>query len=343
MPHEAKGRVMRYGSVVASFLIACAIVAIGRPVAAAPPLIVPDIVEPAPIRIVDSSTYVLYQGELADFIDIVCFAFVNEGPRTAVKAAFDVTLLDSSGTVLAVYAMKPAGRFAPGERSAFSHGGDPRVTPNGNCYPVYAYGRNGSTFMYRSAKGSPQTVVAAILIAPRTVDYENGEAWRAPAPSRVVGEHANLPRIGPPALEVPNGIPPLTWRNPPETQLRIDDAFLMGGRWLDACVSFTNLAPKTARHVRADVMIIDRAGTIVNVEHINVSDRIKPNDPLTNQRGSCLSINGHFDGDTYLYQKGAGPVALGRVIVVPAAIDFDDGSSWAAPATPPIGSRAPFP
>jgi hypothetical protein len=218
---------MRYGSVVASFFVACALVAIGRPGAAAPPLIVPDVAEPAPIRIVDSSTYVLYQAELADFIDIVCFAFVNEGPRTAVKAAFDVTLLDSSGAVLAVHAMKPAGRFAPGERSAFFHGGDPRVTPNGNCYPIYAYGRNGSTFMYRSGKGGPQMVVSAILIAPRTVDYENGDAWRASGPSRVVGEHVDLPRTGPPPLEVPNGIPPVTWRNPPETQLRIDDAFLV--------------------------------------------------------------------------------------------------------------------
>jgi hypothetical protein len=90
-------------------------------------------------------------------------------------------------------------------------------------------------------------------------------------------------------------------------------------------------------------MIIDRADTIVNVEHINVSDRIKPNDPLTNQRGSCLSINGRFDGDTYLYTAPTRTVSLGRVIVSPAAIDFDDGSSWAAPGTPPIGTRAPFP
>jgi hypothetical protein len=335
---------MRYGSVVASLLVACALVAVGRPGVAAPPLIVPDAAEPAPIRIVDSSTNVLYQGEFADYIDIVCFAFVNQGPRTAVKAAFDVTLLDASGAVLAVHAMKPAGRFAPGERSAFSHGGDPRITPNGNCYPIYALGRNGSTFMYRPAvKGTPQTVVSTILIAPRTVEYENGEAWRASAPSRVVGEHVDLPRTAPPPLEVPNGPPLVTWRNPPETQLRIDDAFLMGGRWLDTCISFTNLAPKIARHVRADVMMIDRAGTIVNVEHINVSDRIKPNDPLTNQRGSCLTINGHFDGDTYLYQPSTGTVPLGRVIVSPAAIDFDDGSSWTAPGTPPIGSRAPFP
>ena len=135
----------------------------------------------------------------------------------------------------------------------------------------------------------------------------------------------------------------MTWRNPPETQLRIDDAFLVGGRWLETCMSFTNLAPKTARHVRADVMMIDRAGAIVNVEHINVSDRIKPNDPLTNQRGSCLTINGYFDGDSYLYKAPAGTVSLGRVIVAPGAIDFDDGSSWAAPGSPPIGSRAPFP
>ncbi len=62
---------MRYGSVVASLLVACALVAIGRPGAAAAPLIVPDVAEPAPIRIVDSSTNVLYQGEFADFIDIV--------------------------------------------------------------------------------------------------------------------------------------------------------------------------------------------------------------------------------------------------------------------------------
>ncbi|HEY0384143.1 MAG TPA: hypothetical protein VGC72_18285 [Candidatus Elarobacter sp.] len=302
----------------------------------------PDVVEPAPIRIVDSSTNVLSPNEFGDFIDIVCFAFVNEGPRTAAKVGFDVTLLDSSGTVLAVHMMKPAGRFVRGERSAFSHGGDPRVTPNGNCYPIYAFGRNGSTFMYRP-KAGPQTVVSTILIAPRTVDYENGETWRAGAPSRMVGQHVDLPRTAPPSLEVPNGPPLVTWRNTPEAQLRIDDAFLEGGRFLYTCMSFTNLAPKTARRVRADVMMIDRAGTIVNVEHINVSDRIKPNDPLTNQRGSCLSMNGIFDGDTFLYRAPVGTVPLGRVIVSPAAIDFDDGSSWAAPATPPIGSRAPFP
>ncbi len=334
---------MRYGSVVASFLVVCALVATGRPGAAAPPLIVPDVVEAAPIRIVDSSTNVLYQGELADFVDIVCFAFVNEGPRTAVKVGFDVTLLDSSGTVLAVHAMKPAGRFAPGARSAFSHGGDPFVTPNGNCYPIYARGRNGSTFMYRPRNGGPQTVVGTILIAPRSVEYDNGETWRASAPSRVAGEHVDLPRTAPPSLEVPNGPPLVSWRNPLETQLRIDDAFSRGGRWLEACMSFTNLAPKTARRVRADVMMIDRTGTIVNVEHLNVSDRIKPNEPLTNQRGACLTINGHFDGDTYLYQPRTGTVELGRVIVSPAAIDFEDGSTWTAPAIPPIGSRAPFP
>jgi hypothetical protein len=323
--------------------LACALLAIGRPCAAAPPLVVPDTREPAPVRIVDSSTNALYQGELADFIDIVCFAFVSEAPRMAVKAAFDVTLLDASGTVLAVHTMRPAGRFLPGERSAFSHGGDPRVTPNGNCYPIYAYGRNGSTFMFRRGKGEPQTVVSAIVITPRSVDYENGQPWQASVPSRTVGEHVALPATAPAALEVPNGPPLVTWRNPPETQVRIDDAFLMGGRFLDTCISFTNLAPKPARRVRADVLMIDRAGAIVNVEHINVSDRIKPNDPLTNQRGSCLTINGLFEGDTYLYVGPAGRVPLGRVIVSPAAIDFEDGSSWAAPQAPPIGSRAPFP
>ncbi len=334
---------MQKGILVASFLIACALAAISRPVEAAPPLIVPDVAQPAPIRILDSSTNVVSENELADFIDIVCLAFVNEGPRMAVKAAFDVTLADASGTVLAVHSMKPAGRFAPGERSAFSHGGDPRVTPNGNCYPIYAYGRNGSTFMYRAGKGVPQTIVAAIFIAPREVDYDNGTAWRASAPSRAVGEHVDLTRAAPPVLEVPNGPPLVTWRNPPEAQLRIDDAFLRGGRFIAPCMSFTNLAPKNARRVRAGIMMLDRAGTILNIEYITISDRIKPNEPLTNQRGSCLTINGLFDGDTYLYKAPSGLVPLGRMIVFPAAIDFDDGSSWAAPAIPPIGSRAPFP
>jgi hypothetical protein len=59
--------------------------------------------------------------------------------------------------------------------------------------------------------------------------------------------------------------------------------------------------------------------------------------------GSCLTINSRFDADTYLYSGRAGPVSLGRVIVSRAAIDFNDGSSWAAPTTAPDGSRAPFP
>jgi hypothetical protein len=334
---------MRFASLVTRFLLACALVVPARPAYAAPPLVVPDVREPAPVRIVDSSTNVLVPPDPGDFIDIVCFAFVNDGPRTAVKAAFDLTLLDASGTVLAVQTMKPAGRFERGVRSAFSHGGDPRVTPNGNCYPIYAYGRNGSTFMYRAGKGVPQTVIAAILVAPREVDYDDGTAWRAAVPSRVAGSHVDVATPAPPIVAVPNGPPVLTWRNPPETQLRIDDAYLMGGRWLYACISFTNLAPKVARRVRADVTMLDRAGTVVNVEHIAIADRIKPNDPLTNQRGSCLSINGRFDGDTYLYQPPSGTVPLGRVIVSPGAIEFEDGSAWTAPPPPPIGSRAPFP
>jgi len=49
------------------------------------------------------------------------------------------------------------------------------------------------------------------------------------------------------------------------------------------------------------------------------------------------------DVDTYLCQAPSGQVPLGRMIVVPAAIDFEDGSSWAARTSPPIGSRTPFP
>jgi hypothetical protein len=333
---------VRKGSLIASFIVFLELAVFAAPGEAAPPLIVPDVAGSAPIRILDSSTHVASPVDVGDFIDIVCFAFQIDGPRTAVKATFDLTLVDASGTVLAVHTMKPAGRFAPGERSAFSHGGDPFVTPNGNCYPIYALGRNGSTFMYRPPKGGPQTVVAAIFIAPREVNYDDGTTWRASAPSRAAGDHVDLPVVTP-ALEVPNGRPVVTWRNPPETQLRIDDAFSAGDRWVSACMSFTNLGAKTARHVRADVLMVDRAGTIVNVEHINVTDRMKPNDPLTNQRGSCLTANGRFDGDTYLYQAPSGQVALGRMIVLPAAIDFEDGSSWTAPASPPIGSRAPFP
>ena len=333
---------MRSGSLIASFILGCGLAAIAAPGEAAAPLIVPDVAPSAPIRILDSSTHVASPVDVGDFIDIVCFAFQNDGPRMAVKVTFDLALVDASGTVLAVHTMKPAGRFAPGQRSAFSRGGDPFVTPNGNCYPIYALGRNGSTFMYRPPKGGPQTVVAAIFIAPREANYDDGTTWRASAASRAVGEHVDLPAVAP-VLEVPNGLPVVTWRNPPDTQLRIDDAFLAGSPWLYACISFTNLAAKNARHVRADVLMVDRAGTIVNIEHINVSDRIKPNDPLTNQRGSCLSANGRFDGDTYLYQAPSGQVALGRMIVSPAAIDFEDGSSWAAPPSPPIGSRAPFP
>jgi hypothetical protein len=312
---------------------------------AAPPLIVPDVREPAPIRILDSSTNITGGNiDSGDFIDILCFAFVNEGPRTAVKAAFDLTLLDSSGTVLTVHSMKPAGRFVPGERSAFSHGGDPFVTPNGNCYPIYALGRNGSTFMYRAGKDVRQTVISAILIAPRSVDYDNGQVWRTSVPSRAAGEHVDLPPPAPPALEVPNGPPLVTWRNPPDTQLRIDDGFLRGGRFGGPCISFTNLAPKTARRIQADVLMVDRTGVVVNVEHISVSDRVKPNDPLTNQRGSCLFPNVRYDGDTYLYYlKRDEPVAIGRMIVVPGAMEFDDGSTWAAPKAAAIGSRAPFP
>jgi hypothetical protein len=228
---------MRSASLATRLVFACALVVPARPAVAAPPLIVPDVRESAPLRIVDSSTNVLVPPEPSDFIDIVCFAFVNDGPRTAVKATFDVTLVDTSGTVLAVQTMKPAGRFERG----------------------------------------------------------------------------------------------------------IDDAYIMGGRWLYACISFTNLAPKVARRVRADVTILDRGGTVVNVEHIAIADRIKPNDPLTNQRGSCLSINGRFDGDTYLYEPRSGTVPLGRVIVSPGAIEFEDGSTWTAPPPPPIGSRATFP
>lgn len=334
---------MRTALLIPGFFVACVLTALARPAAAVPPLIVPDVREPAPIRIVDSSMNVLDANGVDDFIDIFCFAFVNGGSRTAVKTAFDVTLLDESGTVLAVQTMKPAGRFLPGERSAFSHGGDPRVTPNGNCYPIYAYGRNGSTFKYLARKGGPQTVIGAILLTPREVDYDDGTAWHASVPPRTPGSHVDLPPPAPPALAVPNGPPVVTWRNPPDTQLRIDDAFLVGGRWLSTCISFTNLAPKVARRVRADVTMLDRDGTVVNVEHITISDRIKPNDPLTNQRGSCLSINGHFDADTYLYQPRSGTVELGRVIVTPGAIDFDDGTTWTGPAPPPIGSRAPFP
>ncbi len=332
---------MRFVSLVTAFSFVCALVVAGRPAAAEPPLVVPDVRESAPVRIVDSSTNVLAPPAPSDLIDIVCFAFVNDGPRTAVKAAFDLTLVDAAGTVLAVQKMNPAGRFERGARSAFSHGGDPRVTPNGNCYPIYAYGRNGSTFMYRAGKGVPQTKIAAILLAPREVDYDDGTAWHASVPSRTAGSRVDLP-VPAPSVAVPNGPPILTWRNPPETQLHIDDAYLMGGPWLYACISFTNLAPKVARRIRADVTMLDRGGTVVNVEHIAIAGRIKPNDPLTDQYGSCLSINGRFDGDTYLYQRGE-TVPLGRIIVSPAGMEFEDGSAWTAPPPPPIGSRAPFP
>ncbi|HEY4442400.1 MAG TPA: hypothetical protein VGN14_18215 [Candidatus Elarobacter sp.] len=341
------------------------------PALAAPPIVAADPTRPTALEITDASTY-LVNGTYG-LHDVVCVSFINHGPSLATKVGLSLALLDASGTVVDVETMYPGGRFPIGERSAFSAGRRNVDTPNGNCQMIGSWGgaTNSSQFAFRAKKKAPSADVVAIVVSAREIVYQDGTAYSTDQVPHL-GDHLELPAAPPFSLAVAAGPPIVSFAPARGAPIEITDAFalervdqnrapygplgsgLLGainsiasiagqgivGRSRSYCMAFANRDPRDVRLVRVNLAILDRAGNVAGVETL---DSKGPFGQSTDKNSgiACEGLRGKLDADTFLYKRPEGdPIAVGRIVIMPATVEFVDGTTWTAPNPPAIG--APF-
>jgi hypothetical protein len=306
-----------------------------QPASAAPPLVTNDPGYPSPLAVVDGSTHVVTS------TDVVCVAFVNNGPRTATKVSLSLAYVDAEGNVLGVDVISPRGVFPVGKRSAFSGG-----LENGNCHDTMQDRRppRSSTVTYKPGRTAAPVPVAAVLVSAREIDYDDGTAFRAdrvPHP----GDHAMLPSPPPVSAAVPAGLPVVSPGVAPDAPFVVDDAVLAGFPYdrfgMYVCWEFTNHGTAAANKVRIDLELVDRTGAIGGIVDTYATGNFAPGVLIDNTRGGCTLLTGTWDADTFtIHPHGGAPVTTGRVIAVPVRIEFVDGTTWQSAHPPHIGDAA---
>jgi hypothetical protein len=307
---------------------------------AAPPTIVQDTTSSAPVTISDSSTYVFLDRRDGMYHDVVCLAFVNNGARTATKVGFGLTLVDATGTVLATPAMWPHGDFPVGVRTAYSSApsapGYASTLSNGNCFDVSADFQPTSTFRVTMARRGPRIDVAAIVVSVRQVWYQDGATWQGTT-SPQIGSHVDLPTAPTFESAVPNGLPVVTVQAIPDeaAPVRVTDAFPLVAASLRAvargsCAEVGGLA-RPAASVRLRFTLLDRVGVAVHADVVDFHGPFDAKHPL------CDALRGTYAADTFLYGPTQAPI--GRVLISPAFVQFEDGSTWEAPAPARVSPR----
>jgi hypothetical protein len=321
--------------VTGALTIALATLFATAPASAAPPVVAGDPARHSDVTIADGSTFMHSFG--GGWIDIACVAFVNHGPRTATGVGLDLASVDAEGNVVGVDSMYPTGKFLVGQRSAVGNVGFASITGNGNCYLWYAIQKNfRSTFQHREGRGTPVDV-AAIVVAVREIQYDDGTKWRTDQPPYHQGDRLAVPH--PPAFTaaVAAGAPIVTGRAVPGSPVEISDAALLRPqiRAQPVCVTFTNRDPRTAKRVDIALALVNRSGTVDDVKTLYNKGTYSTGITIS-ESGSCIELEGHFEGDGFFYGRRAG-TPIGRIIAVPLLVEFADGTSWEAPSPPQSG------
>jgi hypothetical protein len=110
------------------------------------------------------------------------------------------------------------------------------------------------------------------------------------------------------------------------------------------CMAFANRDSRDVKHVRVNLAVIDRAGTVAALETMDSNGPFATAAPRTNSGVNCESIRGRWDADTFVYQPRDGtPFPVGRILITPGIVDFVDGTSWTAPNPPAIGALLTVP
>ena len=317
-----------------------------RPAAAAAPVVAADPTRPSAIAFSDGSAYVLSSSQVGGHG--VCIAFVNHGPRTATKVGLSLAMVDDQGKVLGVEVMYPRGKFPVNERSAFSGARDAIATPNGNCHGIFQTPGAGSTLTYRETKTSTGMPVAAILVSAREIVYDDGTAWRSDNVPQT-GDHLPLPK--PQAFQpaLPAGPPQISSWAPAASPVEIIDVYptesggMMQGLIYHVrgmCMSFANRDARTAKVVHFDLLMVDRKGTIAGVETLVPGGTFSKDVVIDDGRRTCASYRDKWVADSLSYKPkdAADAVEIGRIVFVPAEVDFADGSVWHAPVAPAVGT-----
>lgn len=331
------------------------------PASAAPPNVAADPTRPTALEITDASTYVL--NGTSGLRDVVCVGFVNHGPVLATKVGLSLALLDATGAVVGVDVMYPTGKFPAGERSAFSGSRDTTDVPNGNCHAINSLGATQhSTFAFRPNKDTPLADVVAILVSAREIVYQDGTAYRTDQVPQT-GDHLALPAAPAFVPAVPAGPPLVSFVAVNGSPIEITDAFAAeqvvrtgggysGGGLLGViaampvttrsrsfCMTFANRDPRDIKSVRVNLVVADRTGKVAGFETLDSKGPFAQAAAGTDSGIACEGIRGKLDADTFVYQPRDGdPVAIGRIVIAPASVDFVHGTSWAAPNPPVIGA-----
>ncbi|HEX3464560.1 MAG TPA: hypothetical protein VHS78_10980 [Candidatus Elarobacter sp.] len=332
------------------------------PALALPPIVAADPTRTSAIEITDSTTYVLQQNNA--YSDMVCLGFVNHGTGLATKVGFSIALLDASGNVASVDVMYPTGKFPVGTRSAFSGGSRDQAVPNANCHSI---GRSGATrrsqVTYQANRNAPATDIVALLISTREIVYQDGTAWRSDQVPQT-GDHLALPAA--PAFNpaVPAGQPVVSFAQVSGAPIEMTDAFAtetftqtgggaptFGGllgvlaampvttRARSYCMSFANRDAREVKLARVNLAVLDRTGKVVGIDTLDSKGPFAQAAAGTESGVACEGLRGKGDGDTFMYQpKDGDPVATGRVVILPAFVEFTDGTTWTAPNPPVIGT-----
>ncbi len=352
------GRAAVHAAVFA-LLSSAAVAAMIGPALAAPPVVAADPTRPSALEITGATTYLLTG--TSGMRDVVCVTFVNHGSSLATKVGLSLALLDATGTVVGVDVMYPTGKFAVGERAAFSGSRDADV-PNGNCHAINSSGAtNHSKFTFRPNKNAPVSDVVAIVVSAREIVYQDGTAYRTDQVPQT-GDHLAIPTAPPFVTAVPNGPPLVSFAAVTGSPIEITDAFTVesvvrtggsysGGGLLGViaaipvttrsrsyCMTFANRDPREVKFVRVNLAIVDRTGKVAGLETLDSKGPFAQ--ATTDDSGiACEGIRGKLDADTFLYQPGdVDSIPVGRIVITPARVDFVDGTSWTAPNPPVIGS-----
>lgn len=345
---------------VFALVASSALAATGAAAFAAPPVVAADPTRPTAIEITDATTYVL--NGTSGLRDVVCIGFINHGPSLATKVGLSLALLDQTGTVVGVDVMYPTGKFPAGERSAFSGSRDTIDVPNGNCHAINSNGATQhSEFTFRPNKNAPPADVVAIAVSAREIVYQDGTAYRTDQVPQT-GDHLALPAAPAFAASVPHGPPVVTFEPVSGSPIEITDAFAAetvvrtgggpsGGGLLGLiasvpvttrsrsyCMRFANRDPRDVKLVQVNLAVVDRTGKVAGIETLDSKGPFAQ--AAADDSGiACEGLRGKLDADTFMYQPHEGdPVAVGRIVITPAKIDFVDGTTWTAPNPPVIGS-----
>jgi hypothetical protein len=343
-----------------------ALAATVAPALALPPVVAADPTRTSAIEITDSTTYVLQQNSA--YSDVVCLGFVNHGPAPATKVGFSVALLDATGTVVSVDVMYPTGKFPVGTRSAFSGSRDQAV-PNGNCHAI---GRSGTTrrsqFTFQPNPHAPATNIVALVVSTREIVYQDGTAWRSDQVPQT-GDHLALPTAPSFTAAVAAGPPVVSFAQAAGAPIELTDAFAaetmtqtgggaptFGGllgivaampvttRARSYCMSFANRDARDVKLARVNLVVLDRTGKVVGIDTLDSKGPFAQAAADQESGVACEGLRGKLDGDTFMYQpKDGDPIAAGRVLITPAFVEFADGTTWAAPNPPAIGTSLATP